>query len=215
MDGYGKRHGVGGRRCDLVLDTAFELFSQRSIEAVSMSDVAEAANIGVATIYRYFGTKRMMVEHAATKQWEDYFRTEGGRLYDQGFPGMSGYERVRALLELIIGLAQKRPELLRFLGNFESYLSHEELTDEDIELVKGTPKRLGEIFKEAMLLGVEQGDIDPKFVEGDRVFYGLTSIFASAKTYVGPDLLLLSGKENYLEPMRYQMETYLSIIKPR
>lgn len=42
---------------ELLLRTAAELTAQRGIEAVSMSDIAEAAGVGKGTLYRHFRSK--------------------------------------------------------------------------------------------------------------------------------------------------------------
>lgn len=44
-----------------ILETAIELFSQRGLEAVTVEEVAEAADIGKGTIYNYFSTKEDIV----------------------------------------------------------------------------------------------------------------------------------------------------------
>jgi AcrR family transcriptional regulator len=40
---------------------AIELFCRRGFDAVSMEEIAEHAEIGVATLYRYFGTKERLI----------------------------------------------------------------------------------------------------------------------------------------------------------
>ena len=39
------------------LETGFRLFTERTIAAVSLETVAKESGIGVATLYRYFGSK--------------------------------------------------------------------------------------------------------------------------------------------------------------
>lgn len=42
-----------GRRAAL-FEKAYELFSSRNIESVTLQDIADAAGYGIATLYRYF-----------------------------------------------------------------------------------------------------------------------------------------------------------------
>ena len=43
---------------NIVIETAFKLFAENRIEPVTMTVVANNCNMGVASIYRYFGTKK-------------------------------------------------------------------------------------------------------------------------------------------------------------
>lgn len=43
------------------MEAGFSLFSQYGIEAVSLQRVAEAADVGVATMYKYYRTKENLV----------------------------------------------------------------------------------------------------------------------------------------------------------
>ncbi len=44
-----------------MLATGFQMFAEKSIEPVTMQDVATACGLGVATLYRYFSTKLIFV----------------------------------------------------------------------------------------------------------------------------------------------------------
>lgn len=44
-----------------ILEAAIELFSRRGLEAVTVEEVAEAADIGKGTVYNYFSTKEDIV----------------------------------------------------------------------------------------------------------------------------------------------------------
>ena len=60
-------------RRDIVLEKAFSLFSQSSIESVSMVDIAKKCGFGVASVYRYFGTKLELVIAVGTRKWREYY----------------------------------------------------------------------------------------------------------------------------------------------
>ena len=44
-----------------ILETAFRVFSERTIESVTMTDIAKEAGVGIATLYRYYSTKPKLV----------------------------------------------------------------------------------------------------------------------------------------------------------
>ena len=60
-------------RRDIVIETAFKLFAENRIEPVTMTVVANNCNMGVASIYRYFGTKKELVIAVAAKKWIEYY----------------------------------------------------------------------------------------------------------------------------------------------
>ena len=55
-----------------VVTCAAELFLQRGLEDVTMVDIAKAAHVGVATVYRHFSTKSRIAVEAATLLWERF-----------------------------------------------------------------------------------------------------------------------------------------------
>ena len=54
--------------------TAAELFLERGAENVRMTDIADECGIGVATLYRYFGTKSAIMLESGTLLWRDVAR---------------------------------------------------------------------------------------------------------------------------------------------
>ena len=61
------------QRRERLLDEAFRLFAARSIESVKLTEIAEAAGLGIVTLYRYFKTKPDLVIELATKKWIEYY----------------------------------------------------------------------------------------------------------------------------------------------
>ena len=63
--------GAKDRNRQYVLDKAKQLFTERGVTGVSMTDVASFADFGVASVYRYFGGKNALVMECAVALWED------------------------------------------------------------------------------------------------------------------------------------------------
>ena len=51
-------------REEAIVYVAAELFLRDGIESVKMTDIADRAEVGVASLYRYFGTKEALVLRA-------------------------------------------------------------------------------------------------------------------------------------------------------
>ena len=57
------------RRKEQLMEAGFRLFSQYGIENVSLQRVADAAEVGVATLYNYYQTKVKLVIAISGKIW--------------------------------------------------------------------------------------------------------------------------------------------------
>ncbi|MGW4244934.1 TetR/AcrR family transcriptional regulator, partial [Nocardia sp. NPDC004722] len=51
------------RRRQQIIEAAFEVFTAQGYEATAISQVAARAGIGQGTVYRYFGSKREILDH--------------------------------------------------------------------------------------------------------------------------------------------------------
>ena len=49
-----------------ILEQGFELFSKEGIDNVTMNNIADKAEIGVASLYRYFSTKEELPNSSIT-----------------------------------------------------------------------------------------------------------------------------------------------------
>ena len=56
-----------------LLKAGFRLMSARTIEAVTLQEIADEAKIGIATLYRYFGSKPQLVIEIGTNVWQRYY----------------------------------------------------------------------------------------------------------------------------------------------
>ena len=64
--------GMAARR-ERLLEAGFRLMSARTIEAVTLQEIADEAMIGIATLYRYFKAKPDLVIEIGTNIWKRYY----------------------------------------------------------------------------------------------------------------------------------------------
>ena len=88
------------RRKEQLMEAGFRLFSQYGIENVSLQRVADAAEVGVATLYNYYQTKVKLVIAISGKIWGDLWKEileeKGYTIDEDGFKEEMEVQRKRA-----------------------------------------------------------------------------------------------------------------------
>ena len=106
-----------------ILNTAFDIFVEKTIEAVSMGEIAEAAGVGRATLFRYYPSKLELVIEVCGKKWKDVF-DELDRCRPISSVGeIPALDRLIFTLDSYIALYQNYKELLCYNDNFNHYVS--------------------------------------------------------------------------------------------
>ncbi len=106
-----------------ILDTAFDIFVERTIEAVSMGEIAEAAGVGRATLFRYYPSKLELVIEVCGKKWKDVFDELDQNRPISSVGEISALDRLIFTLDSYIGMYQNYKELLCYNDNFNHYVS--------------------------------------------------------------------------------------------
>ena len=68
MDTQNVPESQKSRRIEHAVEISAEMFLKRGIDAVKMTDIADACGVGVATLYRYFGTKTSKIGRASCRE---------------------------------------------------------------------------------------------------------------------------------------------------
>ncbi len=122
MRGVGKEAEIiAAKRRDMV-EIAYRMFCEKGIDKVSMQEIADNSNYGIATIYRYFKNKLSLVVETAACKWEDYLKENRERRPEEGFEGMTAAEVFDFYLDSFIELYRDHKELLRFNQYFNVYI---------------------------------------------------------------------------------------------
>ena len=107
-------------KVNFLVDMATDLFMSRSIQEVTIRDIAISAQVGEATIYRYFGKKQELVVQAAMKLQgivsSGYFQLDSR---------MSGYQKLEAFYLSYLNIFDHHRDFYKFLSEFDAYMSVE------------------------------------------------------------------------------------------
>ncbi len=147
-----------------ILETAFRVFAERTIEKVKMTDVAEAGGVGVATVYRYFPTKPILVLSASTWAWERYLAESDSRMDDLSGTAAEKYEY---FLDAFLDLYRNHRPLLRFNQFFNVYIENEsgvpaEAMQPYLGVIDALSGRFEEIYRLAQRDGTLRTDISAR-----------------------------------------------------
>lgn len=185
-------------RREAILREGFRLFSEESIESVKMTDVAKAAGIGIATLYRYYSTKPELVLAINVDQWKKFTDTLE--------PPLDTTDKTAAqcfsyYLDHFIQLFREFKPLLRFNQNFNSYVIHEKLGERQMEpyikLIEMIQARCGIIYEKARTDGTVKMDMPE-----DKMFsYTIHVMMAVIVRYVQGLVYNAKTEETMLEEL--------------
>ena len=120
-------------RSKVFMEKGFELFTQKSIEAVNMSDVAEASGHGIATLYRYFEKKVGFAIAISEWKWGEFFEANRKRRPSENFEGMTAADMFDFYLDSFLETYRNHRDLLRFNQLFNIYLRSEAAPRDQME----------------------------------------------------------------------------------
>ena len=107
-------------KINFLVDVATDLFMCRSIQEVTIRDIAITAQVGEATIYRYFGKKQELVVQSAMKLQgivsSGYFKLDDK---------LNGYQKLEAFYLSYLNIFDNHRDFYKFLSEFDAYMSVE------------------------------------------------------------------------------------------
>lgn len=150
-----------------ILENGLKIFAERTIEKVKMSEVADAAGIGVASLYRYYSTKPALVLGISTWMWEEYTKNHiGEKQSGEKFQNMTGSEAFEDYLDSYIDLYKNHSDMLRFNQFLNVYLKSEDISEDEknpyLDAIGEIEKRFEIIYKKGKKDGTLRGDLSAK-----------------------------------------------------
>ena len=164
-----------------IMDAAFSVFTERSIDKVTMNDVAAAAGIGVATVYRHFSTKPALVLAVAAKAWGDYAEANYQQL--PGTDSRSAAQVYEFFLDSFIDLYRNHQDLLRFNQMFNIYVRAEGITGDQLKPYNDMIGTLAERFHHMYLLAEKNGTLRTDVPEQEMFSATLHLMLAASTRY--------------------------------
>ena len=147
-----------------ILEAGFRIFAEKSIDKVTMNDVAEAAGIGVATVYRYYGSKTLLVQAISARVWDNY--TKGMRIDSEREVRMTAAEEFEFYLESFLDLYRNHKSILRFNQFYNVYIQNEGISEEEkrpfTDVIHALERRFETVYNKSQRDGTLRTDLPEK-----------------------------------------------------
>lgn len=174
-----------------LLQAAFRLFADRTIEAVTMTEVAEAAGYSVATVYRYYKSKPVLVVETATRVWEQYLKENDRRFSAENRTAAQEYERY---LEAFLDLYRNYRDLLRFNQFFNAYVLTADVSPEQMtpymDLIRDLKQRFSKTYEKGKADGTLRTDVPEQ-----EIFSATMHLMLAAVTRYAAGLVYVEGSD--------------------
>ena len=146
-------------RKDRILWAGFRLFARRGIEAVSIQEIADEAEVGVATMYKYYQNKPNLVVNISALVWQDFLQECEKKVSMEDLKKLNAYELIAYYADTMIWLYVNKPDVLRFSGDFKTYVNRENVPSEVVRVHLDPLSCLRELFHVQYEMAKENGCI--------------------------------------------------------
>ena len=122
MSGSITRERQRACRSEQILAAALDLFCKRTIEDVSIEEVAKHAGTGPTTVYRYFSTKAELAVSSAVFYWKTISGKYVKKLDSPTYREADGRAQMEQIMDIFQELFETEFSFLKFLYEFDSFI---------------------------------------------------------------------------------------------
>ncbi|THF83421.1 TetR/AcrR family transcriptional regulator [Cohnella fermenti] len=136
-----------------IVEAAEQVFTNKGIENATMQDVATEANVGIATVFRFFSKKDKLILAVATRKMESVLQ-DFRDIAESPVPCIRKIELLFDNFSRLESLGQAK-----LLENFDSYVAHLPEPLEDIEAYDTVYRQISRVFASIAEEGARDGSI--------------------------------------------------------
>jgi AcrR family transcriptional regulator len=157
------------KRFEKAVEVSAQLFLKNGIESVKMTDIADECGIGVATLYRYFGTKNGITIAAMTYMWSELNKMFSDIFESDVFLSQSGIKQINDLMRMFAVLYQAHPAFMRLLAEFDLMLSSGDIPKKELKDYEKSIINFYPVFERSYMTGISDGTV--REIPDVRLFY--------------------------------------------
>ncbi|EWM53562.1 TetR/AcrR family transcriptional regulator [Ruminococcus flavefaciens] len=147
------------KRFEKAVEVCAQLYLKNGIDAVKMTDIAAESGIGVATLYRWFGTKNAVTIAAMTYMWNELNKMFSGIFESDIFLSQPGIKQLNDLMRMFIVLYQAHPGFMRLLSEFDLLLISENIPKKELKEYERSIINFFPIFEKSYMIGIADGTV--------------------------------------------------------
>ena len=169
MDNGSSHESSKNKRIGKAVEVSAQLFLKNGIAPVKMTDIADECGIGVATLYRWFGTKNGVTIAAMTYMWNELNNMFSGIFESDVFLLQPGIKQLSDLMRMFIVLYQAHPGFMRLLSEFDLLLISENIPKKDLREYERSIINFYSVFEKAYMTGISDGTV--REIPDIKMFY--------------------------------------------
>jgi len=186
----------------------FEMFSQKSIDAVYLPDVAKASGHGIATLYRYFSTKADFCVAIAEWKWGEFFMENRKHSPLRHLEDSTAADMFEFFLDSFLELYRNHKALLRFNQLFNIYIRSENIDTGTVTAYRGLMQHIIRYFHVMFEKAKQDGTVRTDIPEAEMLSVSIHLMLAAVTRYaVG----LVYQPENGFDDLK-ELETLKDMI---
>lgn len=158
-------------RKNRILNSAFDLFSEKGIDTIAMTDIAKKAEIGVASLYRYYETKEEIAIRTSIWAWEKQKLLIESVLYKDNFDTLKGFNQLEKICSMFEYLYKNETPFLRYIYFFDSFAYRSNISQEKLIDYESTINSVKEIVSKAINKGIYDLSIKQEYKNKEQILY--------------------------------------------
>ena len=173
-----------------IMEKSFELFAERGIEAVTVPELAKAAEVDRSLVYIYFPSKLDLAIAISGHVWKEFNQPHYER---DGIGTQTAAERYEFWLDSFLELWHEHRDILRFNQFFNVFVMNEEISSERMEpytsVIEELEKRFHGVYEQAKQDGTLRTDIPEQ-----KIFSTTLHLMLAAATRYAVGLIYQGGE---------------------
>lgn len=150
------------RRIKRIIEVAKHEFAINGIKNTKMSTLAREAQVGEASIYRYFTDKINLIKLVANDYWREQMIVFDKYISKNIDENSSGIDKIQVYLGMFIEQYHYHKDFLKFMEDFDNYYAVSRTKEGENDFFKYI-RYLRKIFIDFFEEGIKDGTIDPDF----------------------------------------------------
>ena len=166
-----------------ILETGFHLFESRSIESVTMPEIAKASGVGRASLYRYFNNKTELVVAIGTHVWTEFYREYSLLFPEEILEKKNAAERFELYLDAFIELYRIHRDILRFNQLFNVFIQGQDHDAVPLASYLESVNVIAERFHKVYCMAQEDGSLRTDVSETEMFTTSIHLMMAAATRF--------------------------------